>query len=354
MLSKLSNRTALLLSLIVGLMLALVPTANALAFGPVGYHLTGRIDGKWAVQMELNVDGEKVSGHYWYETVGTPLELEGTFVGGRLQLAERTADGAATGSWSGAFNPLKSTWSGEWTSADGAKSSTFELARVAEIVTTEQTRMGFIKVHAAYPVFAGVAGHGGLQDAQAAVDDEVWTAAASIWNDPADTFSEDEEFDPEAPWWTWEHFSVVTIRYYSSSLISMVNEVYQFTGGAHGMTFHTSMNLTVGKNGAVAFTIDEMFKKGTGWEKAISDYVIRDLKARGADWVVNGEVREVPSEHMNRFTVSPAGIDLIFGPYEMGSYAQGTWMVLVPWSACSGLVDPAGPVAVIAEAASGR
>lgn len=355
--SRLSARTSLLLALLVGLMLALVPTTNAEnvpVFGPAGYHFTGKIDGKWAVQVELNIEGEEVSGRYWYERVGTPLVLDGTFVNGRIQLAERTCEGAAAGSWSGAFHPLKSTWSGQWTSADGARSFTFELARVAEIIATEQTRMGFIKIHVAQPVFAGVAKHRGLQDVQVAVDDEIWAAAASIWEDPADVLSEDVEFDPEAPWWLWEHFSAVTIRYYSASLISMVNEVYQYTGGAHGMTVHTSMNWAVGKNGATAFTIDQMFKGGTGWEKTISDYVIQDLEARGADWVVSGEVRDVSADHMNRFTVSPAGIDLIFGPYEMGCYAQGTWAVLVPWSACRGLIDPVGPVAAIAEAAFGE
>ena len=355
-LSRPSGRAILLLSFSVCLVLALAlaPTQPALAFGPVGYHLAGSIGGKLAVQMELHIDGEQVSGHYWYETIGTPLELAGTFIGGRMQLAERTGDGKATGSWDGAFNPLSSTWKGRWTSADGAKSFTFELAAVAEIVITEEMRMGFIEVHIAHPVFSGAAKHRGLQDVQMIVDNEVWGAAASIWGDPVDPTSDDSEFEPDAPWWSWEHFSEVSVRYYSTSLISMMNEVYHFTGGAHGMTFHTSMNLKVDKNGATAFTIDQVFEKGTGWEKAISDYVIRDLKARGADWVVSGEVQDVPRKNMNRFTVSPAGIDLFFGPYEMGSYAQGTWVVLIPWSACKGLVDPNGPVAAIAKDALGK
>jgi len=354
MLSRPSGKAILLLSFCMCLALALAQSQPALAFGPVGYHFTGSIGGKFAVQMELQIEGAKVSGRYWYETIGTPLELAGTFADGRVRLTERTADGKTTGTWTGAFNPLKSTWSGKWTSADGTKSFTFELVAAAEIVTTEEMRMGFIKVHVAHPVFTGAGKNRGLQDVQAFVDREVWAAAASIWSDPADPMSDDLEFEPDASWWSWEHFSEVTTRYYSSSLISMMNEVYHFTGGAHGMTFHTSMNLKVGKNGVTAFAIDQIFKKGTGWEKVVSDYVIRDLKARGADWVVSGEVREVPAKNMNRFTVSPAGIDLFFGPYEMGSYAQGTWVVLVPWSACKGLVDPNGPVAAIAGPAFGK
>lgn len=341
-------------SMCLALVMVLAPTQPALAFGPVGYHFAGSVGGKLGVQMELHIEDGKVSGHYWYETIGTPLEVAGTFADGCIQLIERTDEGTATGSWDGAFNPLNPTWRGKWASADGTKSFTFELAAVAEIVTTEEMRMGFIKVHIAHPVFSGAGKHRGLQDVQALVDSEVWAAAASIWGDPADPMSDDSGFEPDAPWWSWEHFSEATMRYYSSSLISMMNEVYHFTGGAHGMTFHTSTNLSVGKNAAAAFTIDQIFKKGTGWEKAISDYVIRDLKARGADWVVSGEVRDVPSKNMNRFTVSPAGIDLFFGPYEMGSYAQGTWVVLVPWSECKGLVDPAGPVAAIAGAAFGK
>ena len=359
MLGRPPRKVMLLLSFSMCLALALVlallaPAQPALAFGPVGYHFAGSIGGKYAVQMELHIEDGKVSGHYWYEAIGTPLELAGTLADGRMRLTERTADGKATGSWIGAFNPLNPVWKGKWTSADGTKSLTFELTEAAEIVITEEMRMGFIKVHVAHPLFSGAGRHRGLQDVQALVDREVWAAAASIWADPVDPVSDDYEFEPDAPWWPWEHFSEVTMRYYSSSLISMMNEVYHFTGGAHGMTFHTSMNLKVGKTGASVFTIDQIFRKGAGWEKAISDYVIQDLKARGADWVVSGEVREVPRKNMTRFTVSPAGIDLFFGPYEMGSYAQGTWVVLVPWSACKGLVDPNGPVAPIAGAAFGK
>ncbi len=345
---KLSRKTALLAALVAGLMLALIPAANVVAFGPVRYHFAGKIDGEWPVQVELEIEGEKVLGRYWYEKVGARLDLDGTFANGQMQLTERTEDGVATGSWSGSFAPLMLTWSGKWTSADGSKSCPFELARVAEMVITEQTRLGFIRIRLSQPVFTGVAKHRGLQDVQAAVADEVWAAAATICEDPEDLLS-DMEFDPEAPWWLWEHFSDVTVRHYSSSLISMVNEAYRYTGGAHGMTYYTTMNWVVGKNGATEFTIDQMFKKGTEWRKTISDYVIRDLRARGASSVVSGEVRDVSVESMNRFTVSPAGIDLIFGPYEMGCYAEGTWTVLVPWSACKGLIDPTGPVAAISE-----
>ncbi len=174
-LSRPSGRAVLLLSFSVclALALALAPTQPALAFGPVGYHLVGSIGGKLAVQMELHIEGEQVSGLYWYETMGTPLELAGTFADGRMQLAERTGDGKATGSWVGDFNPLNPTWKGKWTSADRTKSSAFELAAVAEIVTTEEMRMGFIKVHVARPVFNGAAKHRGLQDVQAVVDNEV-------------------------------------------------------------------------------------------------------------------------------------------------------------------------------------
>ena len=118
-----SGRVMLRLSFLVclALVLVLAPTQPALAFGPVGYHLAGSIGGKLGVQMELHIEGEQVSGYYWYDTIGTPLELAGTFAGGRMQLAERTGDGKATGSWDGDLNPLNPTWKGEWTSADGTK-----------------------------------------------------------------------------------------------------------------------------------------------------------------------------------------------------------------------------------------
>ncbi len=102
----------------------------------------------------------------------------------------------------------------------------------------------------------------------------------------------------------WEHVDHVTIRYASNSIISMMHETYGYAGGAHGMTWYTPINLRLSSSGASGFGLDDVFLKGSGWEKKVSELIIADLKKQKAGWITRGEVTEVGVDLLDRFTVS--------------------------------------------------
>lgn len=324
--------------LTVGLIL-FAAASPILAIEPFRYRLVGEIDGKWPVQMDLIVEGSKVSGHYWYDSYGIWLQLDGVNRGGAFGMRELAADSEVTGEWVFDFNPFASEWQGTWTSADGTREYPFSLRLVAEMVQTHEMRRGFLHVWLERPVFHYESGNKRMAAVQRIVDEQLWSSV-----------EEDFELFPEiypdfCPAGTyWECVSRIGIRHASDNVISMMQEIYGYTGGAHGNTWYAPINLLLSSSGASRFGLDDIFLKGSGWERKVSELIIEDLRKQEAAWIIQGEVTEVDPSQLDRFTVSPAGIDFYFGPYEMGCYAEGTYVAFLPWAALEGFIETSGPV----------
>jgi|AGTN01.2.fsa_nt_gi hypothetical protein len=63
--------------------------------------MSGSIDNRFAIDMNLTITGNKVSGTYKYSTSKSPLSLDGTIDGGTLIRATEKDKGKVTGSFSG-------------------------------------------------------------------------------------------------------------------------------------------------------------------------------------------------------------------------------------------------------------
>jgi hypothetical protein len=105
----------------------------------------------------------------------------------------------------------------------------------------------------------------------------------------------------------------------TGSLVSILQDTYAYAGGAHGMSFTWPLNLAIGAGGPREYGLADVFLAGSGWEKKVSDYVIKSLRTQDASRVLSGEIRAVDEEMLARFAVSPVGIDFYFAPYELGA-----------------------------------
>ncbi len=125
---------------------ALLPALSAQRF-----YYTGTINGALAVQMELSFDGNQVRGHYFYETVGADLDLDGNRVGSSLAM-EELVDGKVTGGFTGRLSADLRAITGAWISPDGARKLSFSATAVAEYKTVTVKRAGY-DLSGSYPVF---------------------------------------------------------------------------------------------------------------------------------------------------------------------------------------------------------
>lgn len=87
----------------------------------------GKIDNKYPLHMKLNSETGKINGTYFYNKVGTDIEIKGTISNdSTLTLNEFDEKGNQTGIWNGKF-VNENKISGSWSKPNGDSSKSFTL-----------------------------------------------------------------------------------------------------------------------------------------------------------------------------------------------------------------------------------
>jgi len=144
------------------------------------------------------------------------------------------------------------------------------------------------------------------------------------------------------PPWKNELWISPKIYVYSKSIKSVRFDVYQFTGGAHGITnvFTRTFNLKTGKE----ITWGDLFQHEHNPLEIISPLARSDLKimlGKMADdkWINEGTSEKNPENYKN-WVVEKKGLRIIFSQYQVGPYAIGMPEVLVPWEKINSILKP--------------
>lgn len=144
-------------------------------------------------------------------------------------------------------------------------------------------------------------------------------------------------------------FSVALLTPHLLSLRVLVS-TYR-SGAAHpGTALETwSFDLGTGRR----LTLAELFSPGVGYLDAIATEARRALLDRSASegssrqWVKEGTQ---PNEaNYSGWAMTPDGLEITFGQYQVAPYAEGMPVVVIGWSRLAGLLDPAGPAAVFLD-----
>ena len=136
----------------------------------------------------------------------------------------------------------------------------------------------------------------------------------------------------------------------SDDLFSALVEVYAYTGGAHGNTFFLPLtfDLTTGE----AVRPADLFAPGTPWADTLAAYTERGvvqrlgdrgaLFAEGLDPIRDGSVD---------LTLGPDSLTVHVPPYQLSSYASGSFHVGVPLRAVAPFARPGGVLARLTDRA---
>ena len=97
----------------------------------------------------------------------------------------------------------------------------------------------------------------------------------------------------------------------------------------------------------------DLFSPGVDYLDAIATESRRSLLERYAtdrssrQWVKDGTQ---PSEtNYSGWALTPDGLEITFGQYQVAPYAEGMPVVVIGWSRLAGLLDPAGPAALFLD-----
>ncbi len=293
--------------------------------------------GENQVQLELTLTGAELTGTYFYNLIGTPIELRGqqtgeaTETGLPFTVEELDENGKAVakfeGELSSSYQEIGSTFSGLWSCDECASPAPkpFSFTRVAEFarISFQQNQ---IETTATYPVFSG----------DLAVFNEALNQGEII-NSILGDFRQGQEVQRDASlYYAWTSHAHYTVRYAGEHLLSLLVTVDSYTGGAHG-NFGFGGYTFLRTDGTVArLEFQDLFTPNADLSP-VAQFVKNDLTNQGASFIPE-DFNEQTLVNLSAFTLSPKGITFHFSPYAVGSYAEGYYEVVVPFEELKGIL----------------
>jgi hypothetical protein len=329
---------------------------------------TGAIDDKHAVRMSLERKGSDLTGGYFYERAGAfnsvmrTLDLEGRIdADGNVTLTETTNDGGnerKTGEFKGKLDSLSSNgdsrlrFSGLWTGNDGKQmpfkllALRFDLSVLKLVEKNEKSSNDkpLYEIETTLPQLAGEAPSRGEKFNQAVAN----LAAARLGEfkkELADLAreggaSEQKSQSPLPSSYLDVGYEITAANKDFISALFYFNEYIR--GAAHPNTTTESFNYDLKRNAAVSLA--DLFAPNSDYLKVISEYSIRELKKlKTTGWAEEGAGPKI--ENFHSWNITPSGLRFTFDNYDVGPYAVGEHVVVIPYSVLKPLIKPDGLLA---------
>lgn len=324
---------------------------------PNGKIFRGSIGGS-RLQMTLNRDGDKLSGTYFYQKVGSDISLKGSINGqGDFTLQEFDNSGKQMGEFKGKWTEpaglpsasLEGTWSkpnSKQTQPFYATQQMIEFTSGLRVVTKEikeDNKKEKYSIEVEYPELTG-ASNPNADKFNQEVKNLIAKETKGFKEGVAEASAE-EDAPPDTG-----NGSDIGISYdvtlATDDLVSVIFDISAYSqGAAHPSNYSQVMNydLKAGRTLKLA----DLFKPNSDFLGAISRYAISDLKSQFGqdadnDWIERGAGPD--NDNYLNWNISRKGLALTFDSYQVASYAEGPKHVIVPYSALKEISRPDGPM----------
>lgn len=322
----------------------------------------GTIDYKYKIQMTLRRDGDNLFGSYFYTNKRTEIAIKGSVdKQGNLNLTETDAAGAQTGAFKGKWmeKPEGVELEGTWTKPGGKDELNFYLTeqhveftadwKITTKQVKEENKQRRFTIDAEYPQVEG-ANTEGVKKFNQEISSLV-LKGVDEWKQGAGAKEGEEDPVPEAEEDSYD--LGYNIELANDNIISVIvnTSIYEH-GAAHPNSASETFNFDL-KSGK-PIKLPDVFKPGAQYIRTLSDYCIADLKKQARkdnpdepmlndDEIETGAAPEV--ENYSSWNITKKGLLITFDAYQVGPYAAGPQMVLVPYSALKDVINPNGPAA---------
>jgi hypothetical protein len=173
----------------------------------------------------------------------------------------------------------------------------------------------------------------------------------TLWNNRVKDFKYEVKGLPEKPCTEQPSALNVTYKtvYNDNSLFSFSFETFSAPDCAnHPYNYTTTLNYSITSIGA--FGLSDIFLQDKPYLKFISDYCMKELKARAIkDKLdnVNNMIEQGTSQKEDNFrvfNVNTKELIITFNPYQVGPWIWGTQSVSIPYNEIKNMIDPSGPL----------
>ncbi len=323
-------------------------------------YFKGSIGSALDLQMKITREGDKLTGTYFYQKVGTKIDLKGSVdKQGNVALEEFDAGGKQTGLfkgfWKGGEDGLIS-FAGNWSKPNSDKQIAFslheepiEFTSAVDIVAKqikENNKQLMYAIDVQYPQLTGPT-NPHIDKFNQAVKTLV---TRKITEFKTAVTGADREVPPSGSMAS-DLSTGYTIVMARDDLISVQFDFSDYySGAAHPNSYSQPINFDL-KNGKPLKLVD-LFKPEARYLPVISAYCITDLKKqskeRGPDAMLdNAQVQSGAAANPKNYqswTINKRSLEINFDPYQVAPYAAGPQHVSVPYSALKDLINPEGPI----------
>ncbi|HEX5708232.1 MAG TPA: DUF3298 domain-containing protein [Pyrinomonadaceae bacterium] len=330
----------------------------------------GTVGGDFKVELRLRREGESLSGSFFHwparEEPGRAFSNDGDGTpvwGGRKDAASRVDalvrgaieagdaftleelgdEGRAVGVFKGRLAEGASALEGTWTKPDGKGQQPFSLREVAGrrgadsyrlVAKRTRRKTKALEINLAYPSMEGA------------------TPAAQTFNARVQRLVNEQLAESKPS--EGEHDTSFVVAHRSPDFLSVVFNAFQmWPGAAHPGHASYSFNYDLKNDREVKLA--DLFRPGSNYMSTVArlcaDDIARQKRRLGFEDIYEdqqGAVAEVLSGDATFFP-SESGLVIIFDPYEVGSYAEGYYVVRLPYSSLRGLLRADGYVGTLAE-----
>ncbi|HMJ26606.1 MAG TPA: DUF3298 domain-containing protein [Pyrinomonadaceae bacterium] len=300
-------------------------------------------------QMRLNVQGNKVTGTYSYDTVGEDIKLTGHLDDqGKLDLVEFDAKGKQTGKFA-----CKKLYEAEadcmWSKPDGTREA---------YVTLGEQNIGFANGWQVVPkTIANRRSGVKVSYPQLTVETGTLSLGAASFNRRVMAMTQKavKAFEPGSEPGRDSFEANYNVLLANDDLISVEMTEYSYSGGAaHPNSGFWS--LTYDLAGNKELELDDLFKPGGNYKTAIANYVVADIEKRAvaieeADAKSEGRkptprqdpiVTAEQLSEISNWGLTPKGLVVYFDfPHVIAVFDR----TLVPYKVVSEYLKPNGPAA---------
>jgi hypothetical protein len=319
--------------------------------------------------MKLVRSGDQLSGSYFYQRIGTRINLRGKIEpDGNFVLDEFDQAGKQTGIFKGLWGvdatDGMASLAGLWSKPEEKsveKKTPFSLHEEpialsgdVEIIgkqIKESNKKLMYEVAAQYPQFTG-GSNPNFEKFNQLVRGSVTKKVAEFKKE----LQPEEGDEPRPEGSMGSDLSVgYVVALAQDDLVSVqfdVGSYYQ--GAAHPNSYTEVVNYDL-KNGK-QLKLADLFKPGAKFLQTISAYCIGDLKKQQAGEkgkaLLDGEIENgaaPTAKNYQSWKITRKGLGVNFDAYQVGPYASGPQFVLVPWANLKDLINPEGPIAQFAK-----
>ena len=332
-------------------------------------YFKGSIGTSLDLQMKLVRSGDQLTGSYFYQRIGTKIDLRGTVdKDGNVSLEEFDPSGKQTGIFKGLWQidaatgmvSIAGNWSKPLNDKNADKKTAFSiheepisLTGDAELVTKqikESNKKLMYEIAVQYPQLSGSANPNFdkfNQTVRGSINKKVAAFKKEVAPQP------DDEPRPEGSMGSDLSVSY-TVELAQDDLVSVdFSMLSYYQGAAHPNAFSEAINFDL-KNGK-QLKLSDLFKPGAKYLAAISAYCVADLKkqSKAKDNMLDDSTIQSgagpTAKNYESWSITKRGIGINFDPYQVGPYAAGPQYVLVPYSALKEMINPDGPVGQFAK-----